>query len=207
MGTRTIGCIMTLVGGIGFLALTGCKHEEPVKPVIAADSARPAASAPEVKVASMKPKEPATPDEQRPGCPSPLTVPSVSTEKSDVPSSAEWADACYVNTQEANSHAPRCSMSVKREWLKVVCEGDVNGYEHMEGFPRPGVDFFEFHKPGKTSSFVFRMKPGKGFTARFCRGDERANLAVNWPAGAPKPSFIAMSRGEACEAPSWTLTH
>ncbi len=140
-------------------------------------------------------------------CGSASDIPAIPATKSDPPGLAEWASACSVNTQGANSQAPDCTSKIKREWLQVTCRGGMLGYEKMDGFGVEGHDYFKQIKPGKFVSFVLRLRKGQSQKVRMCRKKERASLFVSWPPSSPKPTIVAVGRGPKCDGSKWGTTH
>ncbi|MCU0658241.1 MAG: hypothetical protein MUF64_24160 [Polyangiaceae bacterium] len=133
----------------------------------------------------------------RPGSAGPATppgqIPEIPAGTSAPPSVAEWEAGHPVNTQGANAIPSNCSMKVVREWLKVNCSGKIREITNMEGFGRKGVDYFESVVPGKHADFVVRLRKGSALKMRILRdGPHSASLFVNWPAGNPRPSIIAL---------------
>jgi hypothetical protein len=100
-----------------------------------------------------------------------------------------------VNTQEKNSQPDKCFMKIVREWLKVNCGGQIVSVNDPEGFGNENADYFSSIRPGKSADFVVRLRPGKTMKTKIIRYDDSASLFVNWPAGAPKPTIVALGKG------------
>jgi hypothetical protein len=134
-------------------------------------------------------------------------VPAIPEGQSNPPVGDEWSGARAVNTQAKSSWPPDCTMKILREWLQVNCTGKILGYEKMENFGRPQVDYFESIDPPRIASFVVRLKKGKTLGLRICRDDARASLFVNWPGGKDRPVHVALGRGPGCDGSDWGAFH
>jgi hypothetical protein len=119
-------------------------------------------------------------------------IPEIPEGVSKPPTVAEWNDAPTINTVGANSEPKDCYMKLVREWLKVNCSGKIVRVDEVDGFGKQNVDHFESIKPGKSADYVVRLRKGVALKAKVRREDDAAALFVNWPAGASKPTIIAL---------------
>lgn len=185
--TRTSGFSAAVV----FVALLACKNEDAPAP---ATSAAPAAS-PAAPATPEPAPEPAASEAERPVAPNDDPIPDIPEGRSKPPTVAEWSAASEVNTQEKNSQPDKCFMKIVREWLKVNCSGQIVSVNDPEGFGTEGADYFSSIRPGKSADFVVRLREGKTMKTKIIRYDDSASLFVNWPAGAPKPTIVALGKG------------
>lgn len=177
----------TLSLSILVLALLACKEEKKEESAPTATAAAPAATPTETAAPAATAEE-----EKKDESP----IPDIPDGRSKPPTVAEWKAATNINTQEVNSQPDKCFMRIVREWLKVNCEGDVQGFTGMENFGNEMADYFQSVKPGKVADFVVRLRKGKTLKLRIQRGKEgEAVLFVNWPVGEAKPTIVALGRG------------
>ncbi|MEZ4371164.1 MAG: hypothetical protein R3B07_10080 [Polyangiaceae bacterium] len=177
----------TLSLSILVLALLACKEEKKAEPAPTAATAAAPAPTPTETAAPA-----ASEEEKKDESP----IPDIPEGRSKPPTVAEWKAATNINTQEVNSQPDKCFMRIVREWLKVNCEGDVQGFTGMENFGNEMADYFQSVKPGKVADFVVRLRKGKTLKLRIQRGKEgEAVLFVNWPIGEEKPTIVALGRG------------
>lgn len=166
-------------------ALLACKEEKaPPQPVAVATAPTPAETAAPTPAATEEP----APAKEDP-------IPDIPEGRSKPATVKEWSEAKNINTQEANSQPDKCFMRIVREWLKINCEGDIQGTSGMENFGTELGDYFQSVKPGKVADFVVRLRKGKTMKLRIQRTEGEAVLFVNWPVGEPKPTIIALGRG------------
>lgn len=156
-----------------------------------------AAAAPPAAGAAPPPAEPAA------SCGALSDIPDIPSDTSTPPSLAEWGQACDINTQGANSHAPDCTTKIMREWLQVTCRGDIIGTEHQEGFGRLNQDYYELINLPDMASYVIRLRKGRSQKIRICREKERASLFVSWPPASAKPTIVALAIGPKCDGKEW----
>lgn len=154
-----------------------------------ADRPEPAPPEPKEQAATPEGTDDATVKKESP-------VPDIPDGRSKPPTVAEWQKADALNTQEPNSQPEKCEMKVVREWLKVYCYGDVIGFSDMFGFGEKQRDYFASLRKNKSADFVLRLRPGKTQKLRIqYETAPEAVLFVSWPAQEPKPTHIALGRG------------
>ncbi len=140
-----------------------------------------------------EPSEKKTADTQNEG-----PVPIIPNDRSDPPKYEEWQTATEINTQHEHGRARECTMKVVREWVRVLCRGEILGYQDVVEFGKKTVDYYVSVKESSLS-FVGRIKRGPRQSVRICRKTDRAALVVHWPDGADRPQHIALGGGGPCE--------
>lgn len=111
--------------------------------------------------------------------------------KSKPPTNAEW-DAQTKEVTVHGSSARMCETKMVREWLRVSCRGEPNGYGEaqkvtvLSGGGRG--DDFVFNGPG-VASLIVRFVPGVDLKAKFDWQRQSSELHVYWPAGAPETAY------------------
>ncbi len=179
------------------VAVVGCDKEAEKKAEPASTAAEPAKTASAAPAATPAPTPSAAPAASASAAPAANVdekgVPEIPSDKSNPPSVDEWKAGVVVNTQGAGNRAKDCELRVVREWLQVMCTGEIVGYEKMKDFGPKLSDYYESIKLGKSASFVLRLKKGKNPAVRVCRKDSFASLFVSWPGAKDRPANIAMA--------------
>lgn len=111
--------------------------------------------------------------------------------KSKAPSTAEW-DAQTKEVTVHGSSARMCETKMVREWLRISCRGEPEGYGKaqtvtvLSGGGR-GDDFI-FNADG-VASLIVRFVPGVDLKARFGWEKKSSTIHVYWPRGAPETAY------------------
>lgn len=111
--------------------------------------------------------------------------------KSKAPSTAEW-DAQTKEVTVHGSSARMCETKMVREWLRISCRGEPEGYGKaqtvtvLSGGGRG--DDFVFSSPG-VASLIVRFVPGVDLKARFGWERKSSTIHVYWPRGAPETAY------------------
>ncbi|MCA9625236.1 MAG: hypothetical protein KC731_39710 [Myxococcales bacterium] len=164
---------------------TEAKPEPPAK-TEGADSKKSLTS--EVDKAAKEPAAPAAPPVEV--VPGKEAGPFVGT-KSAAPTTAEW-DAQTREVTVHGSSARMCETKMVREWLRVSCRGEPDGYGQAQSVTvlsggGKGDDFV-FSGPG-VASLIVRFVPGVDLRARFTWALKSSTIHVYWPAGAPETAY------------------
>jgi hypothetical protein len=111
--------------------------------------------------------------------------------KSKAPTTAEW-DAQTKEVTVHGSSARMCETKMVREWLRVSCRGEPEGYGKAQGVKVLSGggrgDDFVFNGPG-VASLIVRFVPGVDLKAQFQWERKSSELHVYWPAGAPETAY------------------
>ncbi|MCC6213356.1 MAG: hypothetical protein IT376_00675 [Polyangiaceae bacterium] len=169
-------------------ALLACKKEEQAAPTPAAEApaAQPAAPAAAPPAATPAAPPAATAE------PLPQAKTGMPTEgNSKPPTVAEWNAVGEITVR--HSTPLNCETKLVREWLRVSCRSD-SGSKHKiqsvtltNGNAPGGIP--PFVKAGTVASIVMQVKKNVNVQYTFDWGTFARRLTVQWPNGAPSPSY------------------
>ena len=111
--------------------------------------------------------------------------------KSKAPSTAEW-DAQTKEVTVHGSSARMCETKMVREWLRISCRGEPEGYGKAQTVTvlsggGKGDDFV-FSSAG-VASLIVRFVPGVDMKARFGWEKKSSTIHIYWPRGAPETAY------------------
>lgn len=174
--------LVVCAAGVSIVSTRGLAA--PASAPSATSSARPAAVAAPVELAS-------------------LTVP---VDKTPRPKGAEWADARPVRTSRRTRAARTCSALLLREYLKVTCSMGLAGVRQFAGpiedvavWVSPATTFQTlFGTESRGGSVVFPLRRGSGHVFRFFGAESAYDGGIYpndgplvdayWPAGDASPT-------------------
>lgn len=136
---------------------------------------------------------PVAPTEAPPAAPAPAPngIPEIPDGRSKPPTVAEWGSATNVNTASKGAQPSNCYMKIVREWLKVHCDGFMQHVTNEEGLGAEGVEHFTWVND-KVADVVVRVRKGQSMKLRIVRDGQTVAMFTNWPAGAPRPTVMAL---------------